>query len=527
MSEWQHFANIAILVYPFPARRPRPTLGSESFVPVPVIRIREANSAPVRPTGRYVLYWMIASRRLSHNFALDRALECCREFKKPLLIFESLRCGYQWASDRIHRFVIDGMADNAAAAKRSGVAYYPYLEPAVDEDKGLLEALAAESCVVVTDEFPCFFLPRMVASAARRIKARLEAIDSNGLLPLRATNQVFSTAYAFRRFLQKSLPAHLFEFPDRDPLAKTNVARGAEVPHQIPKRWPMAAAAVLENQAGSLSVFPIDPSVASGETRGGSIAASDQLDSFLNHRFLDYGEHCNEPERDTTSGLSPYLHFGHISVHDIFERLIIRENWRPEKLSLRATGSREGWWNMSTTAEGFLDELITWREVGYNFCFHRPDYDKFKSLPDWAQRTLKAHARDKRAYLYSLEQFESAETHDPLWNAAQTQLVCEGRIHNYLRMLWGKKILEWSRSPQQAAEIMIHLNNKYGLDGRDPNSYTGIFWVLGRYDRPWGPERPVFGTIRYMSSENTARKMSVKNYICKYTDLTPQIMLRF
>lgn len=494
---------------------------------VPAIRIRDANRAPIRSSGHYILYWMIAARRLSHNFALDRALEHSRDLKKPLLIFEALRCDYRWASDRIHRFVIDGMSDNAAIAAKYGVAYYPYLEPSAAAGKGLLEALAAEACVVVTDEFPCFFLPHMVASAAKKLSVRLEAIDSNGLLPLYATDQVFSTAYAFRRFLQKNLPEHLSKFPAPNPLAKAEYARGATIPWKILQRWPQAAPEILKHAAGVLAAFPIDHSVAPSDLRGGSIAAAQTLDSFLGDRFAKYGEHRNEPERDATSGLSPYLHFGHISVHEVFHRLAEREKWKPERLSLRATGSREGWWNMSATAEGFLDELITWREVGYNFCSHRDDYDKFESLPDWAQKTLQAHARDERAHLYTPAQFESAQTHDPLWNAAQTQLVREGRIHNYLRMLWGKKILEWSDSPQRAAEIMIHLNNKYGLDGRNPNSYSGIFWVLGRYDRPWGPERPIFGMIRYMSSENTARKLGVKNYIRKYSAAAPQAKLRF
>lgn len=170
----------------------------------------------------------------------------------------------------------------------------------------------------------------------------------------------------------------------------------------------------------------------------------------------------------------------------------------------------------ATARNTFSTQLITWREVGYNFCAKREDYGRFESLPDWAQKTLQKHARDERAYVYTLEKFEAGETHDPLWNAAQRQLVREGRIHNYLRMLWGKKILEWSASPRDAAANLIHLNNKYALDGRDPNSYSGIFWCLGRYDRPWRPERPIFGTIRYMSSENTARKFSVKNYLREY-----------
>jgi deoxyribodipyrimidine photo-lyase len=173
---------------------------------------------------------------------------------------------------------------------------------------------------------------------------------------------------------------------------------------------------------------------------------------------------------------------------------------------------------MSRSAESFLDQLITWRELGYNMCTHLPLYDRYESLPAWAQETLNRHRKDPRPYLYGLDQFENAETHDPIWNAAQRQLKREGRLQNYLRMLWGKKILEWTRSPEEALDIMIHLNNKYALDGRNPNSYTGIFWILGRYDRPWGPERLVFGKIRYMSSENTARKLRVKQYLRKYSE---------
>jgi deoxyribodipyrimidine photo-lyase len=192
-----------------------------------------------------------------------------------------------------------------------------------------------------------------------------------------------------------------------------------------------------------------------------------------------------------------------------------QEGWMVQRLPSKATGSR-GWWGISDSAEAFLDQLITWRELGYNLCSSRQDYDQYESLPNWALRTLCDHAKDRRTYLYTQGQLETGATHDPLWNAAQMQLVREGRLHNYLRMLWGKKILEWSPTPEEALRVMIELNNKYALDGRDPNSYSGIFWVLGRYDRPWGPERPVFGKIRYMSSENTARKVQVKQYLKEY-----------
>jgi deoxyribodipyrimidine photo-lyase len=193
-----------------------------------------------------------------------------------------------------------------------------------------------------------------------------------------------------------------------------------------------------------------------------------------------------------------------------------REKWSPDKLSAKAAGKRAGWWGMSEPAEAFLDQLITWRELGYNFCSKRDDYDQYDSLPDWARATLAKHAGDPRPIVYSRDELTAAATHDPLWNAAQRQLTRDGKLHNYLRMLWGKKILEWSATPQEAMQTMIALNDRLAVDGRDPNSYSGIGWVLGRYDRAWGPERPIFGTIRYMSSDNTARKLSVKKYLERY-----------
>ncbi len=214
--------------------------------------------------------------------------------------------------------------------------------------------------------------------------------------------------------------------------------------------------------------------------------------------------------------MSPYLHFGHLSVHEIFSAIVHRQTWKPENLCAEAEGKREGFWGISPSVEAFLDQLLVWRELGYNMSFRRDDFDRFESLPDWAKATLSKHEADPRPHLYLAEEFEAARTHDPLWNAAQTQLVREGRIHNYLRMLWGKKILEWSASPREALETMIELNNKYGVDGRDPNSYSGIFWTLGRYDRPWGPERPVFGVVRYMSSRIAARKLRLRDYLDKY-----------
>ncbi len=478
-------------------------------------RVRAANAALPRADGQYVLYWMIANRRTRWNFALDRAVDWARRLNKPLVVFEPLRSGYLYASDRLHRFVIEGMVDNRQDFDSSGAHYYPYVEPAEDADKGLLAALAQPAAVIVTDDYPAFFLPRMVAAAARRLDVRVEMVDSNGLFPMHATEQVFTSAYQFRRFLQKNLRPHLQSFPKANPLARIKLPQLARLPAAITKRWPAANLQRLLCDGG-LRHLPIDHRVEAAAFSGGSSTARKALKRFLDKNLRRYPDERNEPQADVSSGLSPYLHFGHISAHEVFRKLMEREVWSPEKLAPKATGRREGWWNASPAAESFLDELITWRELGFNMCSHRDDYDKYESLPDWARASLEKHARDRRPHVYTLRQLDGAETYDPLWNAAQRQLVREGRMHNYLRMLWGKKILEWTPSPREALAVMLELNNKYAVDGRDPNSYSGIFWCLGRYDRPWGPERKIFGKIRYMSSENTARKLSVDGYLEKY-----------
>jgi deoxyribodipyrimidine photo-lyase len=457
---------------------------------IPALRVETCNAAPSRPDRDYVLYWMIASRRTTWNFGLQRAVERAAEFRKPLLVLEPLNADYRWASHRFHRFVIDGMQSNARRLRSTPAFYHPYVEPAPGAGKGLLQALARRACVVVTDDYPCFMLPRLVEAAAGKVDVLLEKVDSNGLLPLRAAERVFTTAFSFRRWLQKHLAPHLQEFPQADPFRGSRLPTLKSLPAAILKRWPAAAFPV------DLSRLPIDASVRPTETRGGEEAARRARDRFADERLEAYPEARNSPELEGTSGLSPYLHFGHLSAHEIHARVAAKK------------------------ADEFLDQLVTWRELGFNMSSKRPDYDRYSSLPLWCRKTLGEHAADPRPIVYTLGEFETAATHDPLWNAAQVQLVREGRIHNYLRMLWGKKILQWSETPERALEIMIELNNKYALDGRDPNSYSGIFWILGRYDRAWGPVRPIFGKIRYMTSENTARKYPVKDYIARYAHLS-------
>ncbi len=483
---------------------------------VPALRVRTAREDAVDPQGDYVLHWMTGFRRTEWNFSLQRAMEWARALHRPLLVLEALRCDYPWASDRHHAFIARGMADNASRLERAGVGTYPYLEPKPGAGRGLLERLARRACVVVGDDHPGFFLPRMRQAAERVIRVRTEWVDANGLLPLRATDRVYTRAFDFRRFLQRTLRGHLAALPAADPLRGRRLPPPPAISKGILYRWPPARLEDLREGSSRMADLPIDHAVRPAAQRGGPRAARRALRRFVRERLAQYAGKRNEPEEEVTSGLSPYLHYGHISTHEVVRAVLDREDWTVDRIAPSAAGGARGWWGASVDAEAFLDQLITWRELGFNLAWQRDDGEQYGSLPAWALRTLGAHARDPRDPCYRPDRFEAADTHDPLWNAAQRQLLREGRIHNYLRMLWGKKILEWSSGPAQALETMLDLNNKYALDGRDPNSTSGIFWCLGRYDRPWGPERAIFGTVRYMSSRNTARKVRVRGYLARY-----------
>lgn len=483
---------------------------------VPSLRIRTATGQPIQSHGKFVLYWMTAFRRLHSNFALQRAIELAVQVKRPLLILEAVRVHYPWACDRFHRFIIDGMRDNAVEIASRKTGYLAYVEPRRGDGSGLVRTLAEQAAAVVTDDFPCFFHPTMVRRVVRHWPCYVELVDSNGILPMHAADRTFTVAHSYRRYMQKSIAADPPVFPAHDPLSHPQLQPWNGDAASLAPRWRFSTTRDLDRI--DLSQLPIDHAVGSTGERGGRIAAIQCLERFVAERLGDYAEARNEPEIAGSSHLSPYLHFGHVSPHEVFEQVTSTvADWSLERIG-KPNGKMNGFWKLGENVEALMDQLMTWREIGLNMCAREPHYDRYESLPDWARVTLSEHASDPRPHLYSLEQFERAETHDTLWNAAQRQLVREGRIHNYLRMLWGKKILHWTQTPQEALRIMIHLNNKYALDGRDPNSYSGIFWVLGRYDRAWGPERPVFGKIRYMTSESTRSKYSVNSYIQRYSD---------
>lgn len=476
---------------------------------VPADRIAAANRAPLRGDGDFVLYWMISNRRPHGNFALEHAVDQARALGRPLVVCEYLRSGHQWSCDRLHRLIIEGMVANRAAFARTSAHYLPVVEAQPGAGAAILRALVARACCVVADEFPTYLHPRMVANLAAEAPCRTETVDANGLLPLRATTAAHHRAVDFRRTVQKTLPVHLGRFPLPDPLARVRLPR-------LPDGSLPAASDLDALLADGLAALPIDHAVAPVALRGGWRAAQAQLTAFLDQRLGRYADERSVLLGGAASGLSPYLHLGHIAAHAVVSAVWERAGWTPDRLAATATAAKEGWWGLPPASEAFLDELVTWRELGHHFCFHRPDHADFAGLPAWALKTLDEHRADRREHVYTTAQFEAGETHDPLWNAAQRQLREDGVIHNYLRMLWGKKVIEWSATPEEAWATLDRLNNRWAIDGCNPNSWSGISWCFGRFDRPWAPQRPIFGSIRWMSSANTARKMDVKPYLARW-----------
>tara|TARA_B100000214_G_scaffold371750_1_gene348728 strand:- start:1318 stop:2358 length:1041 start_codon:yes stop_codon:yes gene_type:complete len=340
------------------------------------------------------------------------------------------------------------------------------------------------------------------------------------------TSSAFSTAHSFRRFIHANFSRCRETWPNKVPLnldydysINDELYRSIiqECSVKIPPYewlWRVSEGGSTGNKA--LSTIDIDHDVKPvRQAKGGVNTAAKKLAIFLKNRLHRYNIDRNNIEKPSVSGLSPWLHFGHISSIEIVSKILDSEKWTPENITTARKGAREGWWGLPAGVESFLDQIITWRELGFNNAYHNPNHNKYESIPEWAKLTLSEHSDDERMF-YTFEQIEKAETHDEVWNAAQQELLQTGIIHNYLRMLWGKRILEWAQTPEQAVEWMIELNDKYALDGRDPNSYTGIFWVLGRHDRAWGPERAIFGKIRYMSSENTKKKLKLKPYLQQF-----------
>lgn len=475
-----------------------------------------------QPNGDYVLYWMQINRRTACNYALEYAVAWANKLGKPLVILEGLACDYPWATRRTSVFAMQGMAEHASElSKRSGLVYIPFPEDQPGRYEWLVQTLCRRAAILVSDEYPVFIMRSRNEAMQKQLNIPFHTIDSNGIIPMACSEKAPYSAYVFRRNMQKLFQTCWEQPPQADPLSQLGSFEEPLLPEEV-QEIAAAGRARLETEQ-ALQKFcrelsTLDQNVDPVAERGTRKAALERLDAFVTHDLHRYDEERNDPDTECTSRLSPWLHFGKISVFEVVNKVFDRqpEGWNATSFTPVA-GKREGFFGGHSYIESFLDEVITWREVGFHFAWHTPDYDQYESLPEWARISLSEHESDTRSPMYSLEELAQSKTADPLWNAAQTQLREEGRIHNYMRMLWGKKVLEWTPDTRTALEYLIELNNRYALDGRDPNSYSGIFWIFGRFDRAWGPERPIFGKVRYMSSDSARRKIKLNAYLERYS----------
>lgn len=440
-------------------------------------RVRVRRPGPPDPDGACVVYWMQRAQRGVDNPALDVAVEAANALHKPVVAYFAPAPFYPNANLRHYRFLCEGIPDIAEALAKRGVGFVLRHYPAHSLLRFCEEVRPA---LVIGDENPMREPERWRDDIARKLRIPFWTVDADVIVPSRLIGEEQYAAYIIRKKLEAQLDRFLVK--PKNPRANAGWKRPTGLrtlppDFDITQGWGLACV-----------VSPVNT------LKGGTNEAMRLLREFLKTKLARYEERRNQPELDGTTRLSPYLHFGHIGPLTI--ALAVRSSDAP-----------------SVAKEAFINQLLVWRELAINFVTYNPNYDNFESGENWAHRTLAAHARDPRPVLYGERQLENAETHDPLWNAAQRQMVNGGWMHNYVRMYWGKKILEWSRTPADAYRIAVVLNDKYELDGRDPNGYAGIAWsVVGKFDRPWF-ERPIFGQIRYMSGASTGRKFNSAKYI--------------
>jgi deoxyribodipyrimidine photo-lyase len=441
-------------------------------------RIKLLNDRPERPSARYVLYWMQQAQRASGNHALEFAIREANRRQLPVVTVFGLTQRFPGAQLRHYAFMLEGLVEAEAALRKRGIRLIVRLEP----PPRAVAALAGGASLVVTDRGYLRIQRRWRERVAERLDCRVVQVESDVVVPVDLVSS--KEEYAARTIRPKIL-RHRSRF--LTPLEETNPARSS-VGLRLGGEKLGTAEALLKR----LRVARRATRVATFQ--GGQSEATRHLRSFLKASLPRYADEHNNPGRACVSRLSPYLHFGHISPLDV-------------ALAVRSTRGVA-----AANKDGFLEELIVRRELAMNFCRFNDHYDNYECLPEWARRTLAQHARDRRDYLYSPQQLESAATHDPYWNAAQREMVETGTMHGYMRMYWGKKIIEWTPKPEGAFGIAIALNNTYQLDGRDPNSFAGVAWCFGKHDRPW-KEREVFGQVRWMSAAGLERKFDMNAYV--------------
>jgi len=444
----------------------------------PRVDVRRAG----RPEGKCVVYWMQRSQRALDNPALETAVQVANILEKPLVVFLAPVPFYPHANLRHYRFLNQGVSDIAAGLQKRKIGFVLRRYP----DHHLLKfCKEVQAALVVGDENPMREPEHWREAVRRKLRAPFWTVDADVIVPSRLLLKEQYAAYTARPIIRRLLPDFL------QPVGNTMAKVAWKAPaglRSLPVETDITEGWKLDRSVSPVNVFG-----------GGTTEALKRLKSFIKNHLEGYPVERNKPELDSTSHMSPYLHFGHIGPHTV--ALAVQKADAPKQAK-----------------DVFLEELIVRRELAINFVRFNPDYDNFESGAVWAQQSLAEHSGDPRQ-VYSRSQLENAETHDPLWNAAQRQMVFGGWMHNYVRMYWAKKILEWSRTPAEAYTTAVYLNDKYELDGRDPNGYAGIAWgIVGKHDRPWF-ERPIFGKIRYMSFNSMSKKFDSKRYIRQVEEL--------
>jgi deoxyribodipyrimidine photo-lyase len=426
-------------------------------------------------TGDCVLYWMQAAQRAEYNHALEYALGLANELRLPLLVFFAITERYPGANQRHYLFMLEGLREVQSSLSERGIGFFAVRKP---PHKAAVE-LSGRASLLVTD---CGYLRGQRAwraYVARHAECPVIQVECEVIVPVRvASHKEEYSAATFRPRINKHVERFLSPLQEGEPEVRP-VQPDVE---SVDLCDPMRAIGSLRLKRTPLAV--------SGAV-GGTSEAKARLRSFLDRRLYRYHELGNDPSQDHRSGLSPYLHFGQISP--VYVAMEVKKAGGPG-------------------ADSFLEQLVVRRELSANLTHYNARYDSLDALPSWAMSTLREHAEDKRQYVYTLKEFESALTHDPCWNAAQKEMVATGSMHNYMRMYWGKKIVEWTPSHEEALRIALYLNDKYELDGRDPNGYAGVLWCFGKHDRAWR-ERPVLGKLRYMSEDGLRRKFDIEGYI--------------
>jgi deoxyribodipyrimidine photo-lyase len=461
-------------------------------------RVTVRRGGEPRKGAKCVVYWMQRAVRVRENAALDVAIEAGNRLGLPVVVFFHVVPNYPSANLRHYHFLQQGLRDAAEDAAERGVGFQVRRAP--EKIEAFLEEVRA--ALLVGDENPCREPERWREVLARKTSIPFWTVDADVVVPTMIFNRSFALLHHFRPHLQRELPKFLVAPPKMEPLHRWEPDRalgGFDLSQEITAGFTKV----------DRSVKPVD-----GFT-GGTKAALKRLGEFVRNGLAAYDDARNHPETDGTSRLSPYLHFGNIGPLTV--ALAVEKAAFPT-LSVSAAAQTDRMGHpakkiSSEAKERFFEQVIGWRELSVLFVRHEPNYDNWQSAAPWARKTLLEHAGDPRPYRYSLDQLERAETHDDLWNAGQRQMVETGWMHNFMRMYWGKKILEWAPSAEVAFEWAVVLNDRYELDGRDPNGYANIAWaIVGRHDRPWF-NRPIYGLVRPMTGASFGKKFDSAGYI--------------